>query len=71
MEEINANGLVTVTRYRFDKETDNVVEDPNGGIKVTVSRPNITREERIKRINHLANTMSQLLGCQVTLTLKE
>jgi hypothetical protein len=36
---------------------------------VKIVRPNISEEERLKRINQLAETMSQLMGCEVTLTI--
>jgi hypothetical protein len=63
--------VFAVRRLRYDKELDDVVEDPNGGIEVTINRPIISREERIRRINQFAKTLSDLFHCEITLTLKE
>lgn len=38
---------------------------------VTVIRPDITEEERQKRIDHLAETMSMLFKCKVTIRKKD
>lgn len=59
-----------VNRYRWDKELNNCVEDPNGGMVVKVYRPILTPEEERKVLDNMERVWGELLHCKITITKK-